>query len=219
MNRQRGELVAETSRKRSNESGKLDAAAWTEAALDMLAVSGIDGVRVELLAKQLAVTKGSFYWHFRDREALLEQMLSLWRKRATLALIERLDRIEEPAEVRLRRLLRVPLEARGAPRAADVELAVRMWGRRDPRAAAALEEVDQLRLHYIAGLLDQCGALPDEANARAILAYSYMRVAASLVPADAKALVTQCENLLIGNFGKAERKAASRRRSATCPAS
>ena len=174
----------------------------------MLAVNGIDGVRVELLAKQLAVTKGSFYWHFRDREALLEGMLSLWRKRATLALIERLDRVEESAEIRLRRLLRVPLEARGAPRAADVELAVRMWGRRDPRAAAALEEVDQLRLHYIMGLLTQCGVSPKEANARAILAYSYMRVAASLVPAKARALVTQCEDLLIGTGKGAAGKAA-----------
>ena len=55
-------------RSRSTESSRLDAQAWTNAALKTLARSGIDGVRVELLAKELSVTKGSFYWHFKDRD-------------------------------------------------------------------------------------------------------------------------------------------------------
>lgn len=185
--------------KRVADSSKLDASAWIHGALDMLAKKGIAGVRVESLAKELGVTKGSFYWHFRDREALLEEMLSSWRRLATLALIERLDRGEANPEVRLQRLLRLPMVGKSSAHAADVELAVRLWGRDDARASSALAEVDQLRLRYISGLLVENGIEQTDADARAILAYSYIRVAATLVPADASDTMSRCEGILLGS--------------------
>lgn len=177
---------------------RLDARAWTDAALDLLAEQGIDGVRVELLAKRLDVTKGSFYWHFRDRDALHEAMLDHWRRQATLLLIERLDSREASARMRLLRLLRLPLFGRRSARAADVELAIRLWGRRDARAHAALKEVDLLRLRYIAGLIEDCGVAPGEASARAVLAYSYMRVAATLIDTGDGAVIEGCETAILG---------------------
>ena len=190
--------MASKAKSRSSESTRLDASAWTQAAIEALGTRGIDGVRVELLAKQLAVTKGSFYWHFKDRDALHEAMLTHWRRRATLYLIERLDRVAGSPEDRFRQLLRVPMHGRRAASAAGIELAIRLWGQRDERAKAALEEVDALRLQYISGLLSQCGVAESEARPRSILAYSYMRVAATLVPHDAEALIVDCENLLLG---------------------
>ena len=59
---------------------RLDAAAWIAAAFDALADGGIDAVRVEPLAKALGITKGSFYWHFADRRALLDAMLDAWTR-------------------------------------------------------------------------------------------------------------------------------------------
>ena len=59
---------------------RLDAAAWVAAAFDALADGGIDAVRVEPLAKALGITKGSFYWHFADRRALLDAMLDAWMR-------------------------------------------------------------------------------------------------------------------------------------------
>lgn len=177
---------------------RLDVDAWIEAALLLLAEQGIDGVRVEILAKRLNVTKGSFYWHFKDRDSLHQSMLEHWRKKATIALIERLDRgVITPSE-RFRRLMRVPFTGRGSVVAASIELAVRLWGRRDQRAAAVLAEIDNLRLEYIGSLLRDCGCTEDTAKARAVLAYSYMRVASTLLKADAVALMTQCENILVG---------------------
>lgn len=184
-------------RKRAADAPRLDATAWTKAALERLATNGVDGVGIENLAKQLEVTKGSFYWHFKDRDALFESMLSYWRRRATLSLIERLDKGEVSPEARLRRLLRLPILGQGSSQAADVELAIRLWARRDVRARSALEEVDQLRLHYIGGLLKECGVSEDEAHARAVLAYSYMRVAATLISANGEALMEQCEDILL----------------------
>lgn len=176
---------------------RLDIAAWTDAALEVLATQGIDGVRIEVLAKRLEVTKGSFYWHFKDRDALYDSILDHWRRKTTLGLIERLDRGEISAEARFRRLLQIPMMSRRSALAADVELAVRLWGRRDERARRALEEVDHLRLRYIGGLLKGCGVPEREIEARAILAYSYMRVAATLIQRDAAELMAQCEDLLL----------------------
>jgi AcrR family transcriptional regulator len=166
--------------------------------LELLATHGVDGVRVELLAKSLEVTKGSFYWHFKDRDALYDSMLIQWRRGTTLGLIERLDRGETTPEARLRRLLQLPVVGRSSARAADVELAIRLWSRRDERARLALEEVDQLRLRYIAGLLVECGVPEEEAEPRSILAYSYMRVASSLVAGERRDLMKQCEDILLG---------------------
>tara|TARA_A100001391_G_scaffold119260_1_gene81170 strand:+ start:15891 stop:16487 length:597 start_codon:yes stop_codon:yes gene_type:complete len=184
--------------KKKQDTAPLNAEAWSEAALDLLATHGIDGVRIEPLAKRLSVTKGSFYWHFKDRNALHEKMLADWCRHTTLSLIERLDHNVSSPRLRLRKLLRLPLLGKRSQHAADVELAIRLWGRRDERARKALQEVDGHRLSYIEKLLAECGVPAGECAARAVLAYSYLRVAATLVAADATALMDTCEDLLIG---------------------
>lgn len=189
---------ARKGRAKTSDSKTLDADAWADAGLVELAAHGIDRVRVEVLAKQLAVTKGSFYWHFKDRDALLAVMLDRWRRRATLELIQRLDRGGAAAVDRIRELLRLPMLRERSARAAEIELAIRLWGRMDPRARAALEEVDELRLQYLTQLLVESGARPETARARAILAYAYQRVGPTLIPGDAATLMQQCEELLIG---------------------
>ena len=57
----------------------LDRNGWVEAAIDMLAEQGVQGMRVEVLAKNFGVTKGSFYWHFKDRQDLFTAVLETWR--------------------------------------------------------------------------------------------------------------------------------------------
>lgn len=178
---------------------RLDAKAWVFAALALLAEQGVDGVRVEPLAKRLNVTKGSFYWHFKDRDALLEVMLSEWRKKATITIIERLDSERSSPADRLRRLLRLPHASGASEVAAAIELSIRLWGRRDERARRTLEEVDRLRLVYIANLMRDCGVRDELAHARAVIAYSYIRVATTLIPAEDEQLRQLCESFLISN--------------------
>ncbi len=60
---------------------------WLDAALKALARGGIDRVRVESLAKNLGVTKGSFYWHFKDREQFLDELLNFWAEQSTQTVI------------------------------------------------------------------------------------------------------------------------------------
>ncbi len=159
--------------------------------MEVLATQGIDAVRVEPLAKRLSVTKGSFYAHFRDRDALVEAMLAAWRQRATLQVIERIENSREPAAERLHQLLDIAFRPR-AGKAADIELSIRLWGRVDPRARAALEEVDALRLRYIARLYEDIGVAPEQSRARAVLAYSYLRVASTLIEKGDETLRAQC---------------------------
>ena len=72
--------------------------AWVDAALQALAAGGPDAVRVEALAVSLGVSKGGFYWHFKDRQALLEEMLDTWEKAVVEDVIARVE--SQPADPR-----------------------------------------------------------------------------------------------------------------------
>src|SRR6478609_8396593 len=80
--------MAHASRAKQEKPARLDAAAWISAAFDALAEGGIGAVRVESLAKALDITKGSFYWHFADRRALLDAMLTAWSEGRIAAIRE-----------------------------------------------------------------------------------------------------------------------------------
>src|SRR3954471_23093571 len=84
----------------------LGPADWAEAALDALAQGGLSAVAVEPLAKSLGTTKGSFYWHFADRNALLEATLGLWEQRDTDQVLASIDETQDVGN-RLRNLLRL----------------------------------------------------------------------------------------------------------------
>src|ERR1700739_4772478 len=74
----RGELMASPAPIRAPKAAPLQRADWIRAAFARLALDGIDAVRVEVLARDLHVSKGSFYWHFRDRDELAGAMLEQW---------------------------------------------------------------------------------------------------------------------------------------------
>lgn len=154
---------------------RLDAAAWVQAALEVLAESGVVAVRIEPLARRLKITKGSFYWHFKDRDDLLTAMLAAWRRQATLNIIARIERLDRPPVEKLRQLIDLPLVGRRSADGAGLELAIRVWAKSDPRASEALAEIDQQRLAHILGLVKASGVRDDvEAEARAYLYYAYI---------------------------------------------
>ena len=166
----------------------LDAEAWIAAAFDALAEGGIDAVRVEPLAKALDITKGSFYWHFADRRALLDAMLGAWAEGRIAAIREQATVRGAPAAVlrRPRRPLHPPRQSpRAHDRACDPLAGAHRRGRREgraqrrPRAAAACRRA--VRRARLAGR---------QAQARAILFYSYLfgqsLLDAKVVPAAAR---------------------------------
>jgi AcrR family transcriptional regulator len=78
------------------ERTRLSAADWEQAALDLIAKQGVGAVAVEALARQLGVTKGSFYWHFPNREALLKAALERWEKQDTDQVLGQVEPIADP---------------------------------------------------------------------------------------------------------------------------
>ena len=146
----------------------LSAGDWARAALEMLAQRGIEAVAVEVLARRLRVTKGSFYWHFRSRAALLEAALREWETSATREVIALMEAVADPRE-RLHRLLREAMP--GPPRRRAIELAV-SDAASHPIVAPALRRVVQQRIAYLGECYQRLGFSPEAARHRAVLTYS-----------------------------------------------
>jgi AcrR family transcriptional regulator len=142
---------------------------WIEAAMRALAAGGPDAVRVEALAKELGVSKGGFYWHFDDRQTLLEETLDAWERAGTDDVIASVDEGPDDPRARLRRLFELAPTAKGL---FAVELALRDWSRRDPDVATRLRRVDDRRMAYLRLQFGQFCADEGETEARAMLAYS-----------------------------------------------
>lgn len=174
--------TARTRRRKAaeGERPRLTPEAWIDAATEVLVDQGIDHVRVDVLAGQLGVTRGSFYWHFRDRDDLLRRVLQAWRERSTVQLTQRLAQAHDDPREQLRNVISLPFRGRAASKAARIELAIRAWARRDAMAREALEEADNARLAYQSRLLQALGFEPAEADMRAFALYSF-EIAASLV--------------------------------------
>jgi AcrR family transcriptional regulator len=152
---------------------RLDAAAWVAAALEALAAGGVDSVRVEPLAKTLKVTKGSFYWHFADRRALLDAMLTHWAEGRVAAIRDQVSGKQDSPTVILLRLADL-YTRHGNTRGLAIELAIRAFARADDGAARAVRTVDAERLTHVTVLFEKLGWPADDAQARAILFYSYL---------------------------------------------
>jgi AcrR family transcriptional regulator len=159
--------------KRDPRAGDVRTERWIEAGLQELARTGVEGVRVEVLAKRLGVTKGGFYRRFRDRAALLEAMLQTWSE-GRIAAIEKHTRLDgATARDRLKAVIpqyseRVNMEGLA------VELAIRQWARSDELAAGVAAHVDAARLKNVGNLFRATGLSAEEADARAFLFYCFV---------------------------------------------
>ncbi|WP_433263705.1 TetR/AcrR family transcriptional regulator [Actinosynnema sp. CS-041913] len=140
---------------------------WTGVALRALAEGGVAAVAVEPLAVRLGATKGSAYWHFPNREALLTATLERWEREHTEAVIERVEAETTPLG-RLRLLFGMVLED---IRDSAVELAM-LAAKDDPAVAPVLRRVAERRIGYLEDLFRAMGFPDGTARHRAVLAYS-----------------------------------------------
>jgi AcrR family transcriptional regulator len=141
---------------------------WVEEGLRALAAGGPDAVRVEALAKALGVTKGGFYGHFADREALLEAVLDTWERESTDEVLARVER--EGGDPRTR-AVRAGVLTFSGDRLLPVDLAVRDWARRDAAVAARLRRVDGRRMDLLREVIGATVEDPDEVEARSLVAF------------------------------------------------
>jgi AcrR family transcriptional regulator len=146
---------------------RLTAVDWEEAALRMLARRGLDAVAVEPLARDLKVSKGSFYWHFPNRNALVAAVLRRWRWESVDSIIDRMNAIRDPRE-RLFRLVELAIRE---PLHGERELAV-AGALVDRNVARAFRSVLDARLEFLSQMFGQMGFSPASAKRRALIAYT-----------------------------------------------
>ncbi len=139
---------------------------WIGAALDALATGDVRAVAVDRLAKSLGTTRGSFYWHFADRDELITAALEQWEHDNTTALIPGLDAIGDPVQ-RLRHLFRQvyeqPVDA--------IEIALSSAGDH-PLVEPVFARVTKARLDVLRRIFADLGLPEADVDDRAWLAYA-----------------------------------------------
>jgi AcrR family transcriptional regulator len=131
--------------------GVVDRAGWLEVARDSLIENGIDSVKIEPLAARLAISRSSFYWHFKNRRDLLDALLKHWKDVNDNALRDAVERQEsnvaDPQEVareRLQHLADLFIYEEGF--SSRFDLAIREWARKDAAVAEEVARIDSERI-------------------------------------------------------------------------
>ena len=140
------------------------------AGLESLRKGGVGEVRVERLAAELGITKGSFYWHFKNRGDLLGAVLEYWAREMTDVEFERIRAMRAGLAGRLQALAEDVLE-KGMGR---YDPAIRAWARTERKVAAAVGQVDRRRVRALTGFFEEGGFSAAEARTRARLFYTFL---------------------------------------------
>ena len=144
--------------------------AWLEQALRVLREEGIQGVRVERLARDLNVSKGSFYWHFQDREDMRRAMLDYWAESYTGAVVDNPEFQRGDPATALRAAMKMVRELQ----LDEYELTIRAWADHDAMADRVVREVYSRRSEFVSGLFRRLGFRGLDAEIRTRLMLCYM---------------------------------------------
>ena len=142
---------------------------WLETGLESLIMNGVAGLKVESLARSLGIARAGFYWHFKNRDDLLRQLLDYWVRELTevitadadLAALEPKSRLTKTAEM----ILEYDL--------ARYDMAIRQWALTDTGAALAVRKVDRMRMDFLRDAFREIGFTGDDLEIRAMLFLCY----------------------------------------------
>ncbi len=152
---------------KSERTSRLSAADWAQAALEQIAEQGVSAVAVEPLARRLGVTKGSFYWHFPSRDALLQAALERWETHEQNEVFGQLEALKNPAE-RLGALFRVVANEMQS----HIIYSELLKALDHPAIKPVMSRVSKRRLAYLTAAFRQAGLDTVAASHRARLAYA-----------------------------------------------
>jgi AcrR family transcriptional regulator len=138
---------------------------WIRHGLRTLANEGAHALKVGPMATKLKVSRGSFYWHFRDIPEFRSQVLRSWQERSTDQVIRELDTTKAEPD-RLKHLIKRAFAAKR-----DLDRAIRSWAAEDQDVAKIVASVDARRVAYIAKLLVAAGVESKKALRRAAFLY------------------------------------------------
>jgi AcrR family transcriptional regulator len=144
-------------------------AEWQEAGLKAISEGGISAITIEGLARSLGINKSGFYWHFKNRDDLLRQLLEYWTHEITEVISENPEILKIEPRQRLVRIAEMILDY-------DLnryEMGIRHWAMQDAGAARAVKKVNQLRLDFIGKAFSELGFTGEDLEMRSMLFVGY----------------------------------------------
>jgi AcrR family transcriptional regulator len=159
-------------------SSRLNRTEWLARALEVLGKKGAGELTVDSLSQHLGVTKGSFYWHFKDRANFFRQLIEYWDEFFTQTVIAEISTRDSSPEDRLLELMQL-VHTKHLDR---FEMPVRAWAQQNPALAPLVRSVDKRRIGFVKSLFMEMGFDKDEAEMRTRVFLTYMITQRSLLP-------------------------------------
>jgi AcrR family transcriptional regulator len=156
-------------RKSTGKRESLSRQDWIDAAREVLIGDGIERVKVEPLADKLKVSRGSFYWHFKDRKDLLDTLLKVWHETALEPMRAVAGERDMDPVQRYDQFMRVWVQ--GEPYCPSYDLAIRRWALVDEDVARIVKKTDRARIKLLTDIFHDMGFEEDEAFVRARVVY------------------------------------------------
>lgn len=153
-------------------------AEWLQAALDQLERGNVSEISIGALARKLGISKSGFYWHFKNRDDLLAQILSYWTHEITDVITENEEILAKDPKVRIRKTAEMILDHD----LVRFEIGIRQWAMNDKTAARAVRSVNRKRLDFLRQAFSELGFADDEADMRAMLFVCYHTWEAPMFP-------------------------------------
>ena len=148
---------------------RISKAQWLDMALEILETDGVAGVRIEVLAKRLAISKSGFYWHFKNRDHLLKDMLDCWSHEVTEVITANAQMLTLEPKIRLARAAEIILKYD----LTRYEIPIRQWALQDAGAARAVRRVNRTRLDFVGEAFSELGFTGDDLDMRSMLFVCY----------------------------------------------
>ena len=145
---------------------------WLARALPVIASKGNTKLRIHELVKHLGVTRGSFYWHFKDRDDFVHALVDYYHRWSTDQVIEEVERVGGDAAQRLKTVMRVVAEKD----LGRYEVAMSSWGVQEPIVEESFRVAIQRRIDFIRSLFLGLGFEGQELEARTFAFVGYMRM-------------------------------------------
>ena len=144
-------------------------AEWLQAALDALAHGSVSGISIGALSRTLGIAKSGFYWHFKNRDDLLQQLLKYWEHEITEVITENEEVLAMGPKDRIRKTAEMILDYD----LVRFEIGIRQWAMNDKVAARAVRSVNRKRLDFLQQAFNELGFSDNEADMRAMLFVCY----------------------------------------------
>jgi AcrR family transcriptional regulator len=119
----------------------------------MLGKGSVSDIKINRLARGLGINKSGFYWHFKNRNDLLEQLLAYWTHELTEVVTSNPEFVKLEPRERLCRTAEMIIDYD----LTRYEISIRQWALTSDLAGQAVKKVNEIRLDFVSRTLAELG--------------------------------------------------------------